>query len=123
MQDICKDEKRIICNLDKQNIFHTITNEDLRKKFKEHDILERNCIDFWQFTNIIKDLDIDTKYMADKIYDQKFGKFSKCICYFCKNFPCRYWRNRNIKDNLIMEKGKLDQDIDFDKLKEKEEME
>jgi len=52
--------------------------------------MNKKYLDFWQFTNIMKELDIDTKYFADEIYDQKFGNISKYICCLCKTFPFRW---------------------------------
>jgi len=75
--------------------------------------MKRNYLDFWQFMNIMRELDIDTKYLADKIYDKKFGNISKYICCICK-IPFRWYRNKTIKDNIITEKFNLDQDVDFD---------
>jgi len=63
-------------------------------------------VDFWEFTAIMKDLDIDTKHMSALLYDQKFGCIARIFCCPCKSL-CKKIRNNTIKNALLLERCKL----------------
>ena len=86
LQELCAEEEKGIKT--KSVRPNPITNSILYDKFKYSDILNRNYLDFWQFTGIMKELNIDTKFIADKFYNQRFGKISSWLCCLCKK-RCR----------------------------------
>jgi len=90
---------------------HNILDEKIIETFIAYDSMNKDYLDFWEFSKLMRDLDIDTNKMSEKLYDLKFGKCGNIFLRPCKSCLCRSRRDAIIKDNIMNEKSKLNIEI------------